>query len=165
VSEASVRAQLLAQRDDVDLWGVYADILHAADDPRGALVTLMLQRERAPSLRLYDSELAYRAQHRDRLQPRGFHRHPEAIAWKRGFPVGMAFDSPAAVAEALRDDACAAFVETARPGPRARGRAVHAAGRADRRGAKCRRTAGRARRRAGRGRRHRHRRWRRRRRR
>src|SRR5688572_22945202 len=87
-AEQALRAQLAGQRDDLALWTVLGDLLQSEDDPRGALVMLMLERERAPSPRLYETEQKYRAQHLPRLLPRALRRHAGAIAWRRGFPTG-----------------------------------------------------------------------------
>jgi hypothetical protein len=63
-------AQLVEQRDDVALWTVFGDQLQAENDPRGALIAMMLERERAPSHALFEAEYAYRVKHVKALLPR-----------------------------------------------------------------------------------------------
>jgi hypothetical protein len=112
-TEQALRAQLAEQRDDVALWTVLGDLLQSEDDPRGALVMLMLERERAPSPRLYETEQNYRAQHLPRLLPRPLRRHASAIAWRRGFPSGILVPTLGVLAQAIRAPSLA-FVDHAR---------------------------------------------------
>lgn len=109
----SLLAQLIEHRDDPGLWTVLADHLQSVDDPRGALVALMMERERAPTPHLLAAERAYRARHGKALLPPTWRRHSERIAWERGFPVGIAVTSPEQLAEVIASPALR-FVETVR---------------------------------------------------
>jgi hypothetical protein len=109
----ALRAQLIEARDDVALWSVYADSLQHAGDPHGALVTIMLERERAPSQRLLAAELAYRKEHVAQLVPACLRRHVDAIGWRRGFMSELPVPTLQALAALIADPAMA-FVEAAR---------------------------------------------------
>jgi len=112
-TQEALRAQLVEQRDDIALWTVYGDLLQSEDDPRGALVMVMLERERAPSQKLYDAELAYRTQHVKRLLPRALRRYANDVAWRRGFPVGIPVPSLGALSQLIGVPSLL-FVEAAR---------------------------------------------------
>lgn len=96
-----LHAQLVESRDDLALWTVYGDQLQAANDPRGALIAMMLERERAPSRALFEAEYAYRAKHARALLPRGLHKAADTIAWRRGFAQGIPVASPEVLREVL----------------------------------------------------------------
>ena len=48
-------AALAESPDDVASWSVYGDFLQAQSDPRGELISLMLERARQPSSKLFDA--------------------------------------------------------------------------------------------------------------
>lgn len=49
---------MLERRDDATRWAVYADWLEVNGSPRGALMSLMLEREARPSRALHDAVAA-----------------------------------------------------------------------------------------------------------
>jgi hypothetical protein len=95
---------LLEDRDDRALWSVLGDLLQTEGDPRGALVSMMLEREARPSPQLRDAERRHRARHLARLAPE-LDEEPEAVAWRRGFPSRLRVTSSETLQRVVRDPA------------------------------------------------------------
>ncbi|HEY6036284.1 MAG TPA: hypothetical protein VIV58_18535 [Kofleriaceae bacterium] len=102
-------AALVEQRDDLASWSVYADALQARSDPRGELISLMLQRALHPSPRLYDAQRRYLAQHAAKLIPEGQDR--SGLRWRHGYLAELRLADPAALAS-LATEPALRFVET-----------------------------------------------------
>jgi hypothetical protein len=95
---------LRADRADRALWSVLGDLLQTEGDPRGALVSLMLEREARPSAQLLEAERRYRAEHLAKLVPE-LDEEPAAITWWRGFPSQLRVTSIEMLERAVRDPA------------------------------------------------------------
>jgi uncharacterized protein (TIGR02996 family) len=78
--------------DDVASWSVYGDFLQAQSDPRGELISLMLQREQHPSPRLFDAQRRLLAKHAAALVPAGF--EPAGVVWRHGFVAELRIEAP-----------------------------------------------------------------------
>jgi hypothetical protein len=91
-TQQTLHAEAVANRDAASLL-VLADSLQAQGDPRGELIALMIERERMPSLRLYETEVAYRKQHLNKLLPAFLRKRADSIAWRRGFPFSISIES------------------------------------------------------------------------
>jgi len=99
-------ATLADSPDDVASWSVYADLLQSQSEPRGELISMMLQRARQPSLRLFDAQRRYLASHAAALVP----DHEPEMVWRHGFVAELRIDEPEGLA-ALAEPALR-FVDT-----------------------------------------------------
>ena len=96
---------------DVAPWTVYADLLQTEEHPRGELMSLMLERERRPSVKLLDLERRQLAAHASVVMPRALDaRH--VVAWRRGFASELRLDAPEQLAVVAADPSLR-FVEAA----------------------------------------------------
>ncbi|MEO8698479.1 MAG: hypothetical protein ABI867_00515 [Kofleriaceae bacterium] len=95
--------------DDLGPWSVYGDLLQTEADPRGELITLMLERERQPSRRLLELQRRYLDKHAPELLPA---RDATSLTWWRGFVAELRIDAPDQLATAVADPALR-FVDAA----------------------------------------------------
>ena len=92
-------AALAESPDDVASWSVYGDFLQAQSDPRGELISLMLQRAQHPSSRLFEAQRRLLAKH-PALVPPGL--EAANVVWRHGFVAELRIEAPdqlAALAE------------------------------------------------------------------
>jgi uncharacterized protein (TIGR02996 family) len=85
-------AALAESPDDVASWSVYGDFLQARSDPRGELISLMVQREQHPSPRLFDAQRRLLAKHAAALVPEGI--STAGVVWRHGFVAELRIDAP-----------------------------------------------------------------------
>lgn len=118
---AQVEAGLLEHRDDPSRWAVYADWLEANGSPRGALMSLMLEREAKPSRPLSEAVARLERVFVDLTPPalrtlaaRGVKR--EGPVFRRGV-LSMVMALERADFEALVHDPAAALVDRVRLTP------------------------------------------------
>src|SRR3569623_1513934 len=102
-------AALAERPEDLASWSVYADALQARSDPRGELISLMLQRALHPSPRLFDAQRRYLAQHAAKLVPEGIDR--TCLPWRHGYVAELRLTEPAALAS-LATAPALRFVDT-----------------------------------------------------
>ena len=100
--QAPLLDAIAASPDDPAPWSVYADLLQTADHPRGELISVMMERERQPSVRLLDAQRRQLTQHSAALLPTEL-AHELAVAWRRGFVSELRLDAPEQLADVQRD--------------------------------------------------------------
>ena len=77
--------------EDLASWSVYGDLLQAQSDPRGELISLMVERARQPSSRLFDAQRRFLAKHAAALVPAGI--ETAGVVWRHGFVAELRIDA------------------------------------------------------------------------
>jgi uncharacterized protein (TIGR02996 family) len=93
---------IAANPEDDAAWAVYADLLESEGHPRGELMSVMIERERMPTSRLFETQRRQLATNAAVLQPKEL--PPAAVVgWRRGFASELRLEAPEQLAMAERD--------------------------------------------------------------
>ncbi|HET9988273.1 MAG TPA: hypothetical protein VFQ65_07130, partial [Kofleriaceae bacterium] len=79
--------------DDLASWSVYADLLQSRSEPRGELISMMLQRAQHPSPRLFEAQRRYLASHAAALVPEALGDATRRV-WRHGFVTELRIEQP-----------------------------------------------------------------------
>ena len=100
---------IAASPSDPAPWSVYADLLQTMGHPRGELISLMMERERRPSARLFELQRKHQHVHASTLLPVV---SDVAVAWRRGFVSEVRIATPEQLV-GVQKDLSLRFVESA----------------------------------------------------
>ncbi|MFT3695650.1 MAG: hypothetical protein QM831_21110 [Kofleriaceae bacterium] len=85
--------------EDLASWSVYSDLLQTNSDPRGELLSLMLDRERQPNTRLFELQRRVLEKHREKLVPEILADQIDSLVWRRGFIHAVRVNHPDMLAQ------------------------------------------------------------------